>query len=129
MTIELTMLALSIVLGFVHIMVAVRAVTRQYGSKWNMGARDEVLPPMNPLAGRLTRARDNFLETFPFFAAAVLIAHVAERDGRLTAIGVQLYFWARVAYLPLYALGIPNIRTGVWLIAMAGLALILAALV
>jgi uncharacterized MAPEG superfamily protein len=129
MTIELTMLALSIVLGFVHVVVAVRAVTRQYGSKWNTGARDEILPPMEPLPGRLTRARDNFLETFPFFAAAVLIAHVAERGGRLTAIGVQLYFWARVVYLPLYALGIPKIRTVVWTIATLGIALVMASLV
>ena len=129
MTIELTMLALSIVLGFVHVMAAVRAVTRQYGSKWNMGARDEILPPMEPLPGRLTRARDNFLETFPFFAAAVLIAHVAERNGLLTLIGVQLYFWARVAYLPLYALGIPKIRTVAWIIATLGIALVMASLV
>ena len=129
MTIELTMLALSIVLGFVHIMVVVRAVTRQYGSKWNMGARDEILPPMEPLPGRLTRARDNFLETFPFFAAAVLIAHVAERNGLLTLIGVQLYFWGRVVYLPLYALGIPRIRTLVWTIATLGIGLVMASLV
>ena len=129
MTIELTMLALSIVLGFVHVMAAVRAVTRQYGSKWNMGARDEILPPMEPLPGRLTRARDNFLETFPFFAVAVLIAHVAERNGLLTLIGVQLYFWARVAYLPLYALGIPKIRTVAWIIATLGIALVMASLV
>jgi uncharacterized MAPEG superfamily protein len=129
MTIELKMLALSIVLGFVHIMAAVRAVTRQYGSKWNMGARDEAMSPLEPLPGRLTRARDNFLETFPFFAAAVLIAHVAGRDGMLTAVGVQFYFWARLVYLPLYAFGIPRIRTLVWIVAMVGILLILAALV
>jgi uncharacterized MAPEG superfamily protein len=129
MTIELKMLALSIVLGFAHVLIAVRAVTRQYGSRWNMGPRDEVMPPLNPLAGRLDRARRNFLETFPFFAAAVLIAHVAGRDGLLTALGVQLYFWARLVYLPLYAFGIPRIRTLVWIVAMLGILLILVALV
>src|SRR5882724_11531169 len=128
MTIELQMLALSIVLGFVHIIAAVRAVTRQYGSKWNTGARDEAMPPLNPLAGRLTRARDNFLETFPFFVAAVLIGHVAGRHGVLTVLGVHLYFWARLVYLSLYAFGIPMIRTLVWTVAMLGLLLILVAL-
>lgn len=129
MTIELWTLTASIVLGFVHVLVAVRFVTRQYGSRWNMGPRDAVMPPLEPLPGRLDRAKHNFLETFPFFAAAVLIAHVAGRDGILTAIGVQLYFWARLVYLPLYAFGIPRIRTLVWIAAMAGIVLILVALV
>jgi uncharacterized MAPEG superfamily protein len=129
MTIELKMLALSIVLGFAHVLIAVRAVTRQYGTRWNMGARDNIMPPLEPLPGRLDRARANFLETFPFFAAAVLIAHVAGREGELTALGVQLYFWARLVYLPLYAFGIPKFRTLVWIIAMAGILLILVALV
>ena len=129
MTIELTMLALSVVLGFVHIMAAVRAGTRQYGSAWSNSPRDEAVPPLNPAAGRLSRARNNFLETFPFFAAAVLIAHVAGRDGILTALGVQVYFWGRVVYLPLYAFGVPRIRTLAWLVASLGIALVMAALV
>lgn len=129
MTIELKMLALSIVLGFAHVLIAIRAVTRQYGTRWNMGPRDDIMPPLEPLPGRLDRARANFLETFPFFAAAVLIAHVAGREGDLTALGVQLYFWARLVYLPLYAFGIPKFRTLVWVIAMAGTLLILVALV
>ena len=128
MTIELKMLALSIVLGFAHVLIAIRAVTRQYGTRWNMGPRDAIMPPLEPIPGRLDRARANFLETFPFFAAAVLIAHVAGRDGMLTALGVQLYFWARLVYLPLYAFGIPKFRTLVWIIAMAGILLILVAL-
>ena len=128
MTIELKMLALSIVLGFAHVLIAIRAVTRQYGNRWNMGPRDAIMPPLEPIPGRLDRARANFLETFPFFAAAVLIAHVAGRDGMLTALGVQLYFWARLVYLPLYAFGIPKFRTLVWIIAMAGILLILVAL-
>src|SRR5262245_26404204 len=102
MTIELTMLALSIVLGLVQIGLASGTATLQRGSGWNASARDAILPPLKGVAGRLERALRNFLETFPLFAAAVLIAHVAGRHSSMTEWGAQLYFWARVVYLPLY---------------------------
>ena len=74
MTTELTMLAPSIVLGLIQITIAAQASTRQRGADWNVGPRDEALPPLGGTAGRLDRALRNFLETFPLFAAAVLIA-------------------------------------------------------
>jgi uncharacterized MAPEG superfamily protein len=128
MGIELRMLALSILLGFVHIMLSAQACTKQYGLRWNISARDESMPPLDTLGGRLQRAAHNFSETFPLFAAAVLIAVVAGKQGALTDWGTQLYFWARVVYLPLYAFGIPVLRTIVWTVAMVGLFLNLAAL-
>jgi len=122
------MLALSILLGFVHITLAAQATTKQYGLRWNMSPRDEPMPPLGPLAGRLQRASHNFLETFPLFAAAVLMAITAGKQGALTNWGTQLYFWARVVYLPLYAYGISVARTIVWAVATVGIGLILAAL-
>ncbi len=128
MTIELDMLALSIVLGLVHIVLQATAATGQYGLEWNAGARDVPQPPLPAVAGRLQRALHNFLETFPLFAAAVLVAHVANRHSAPTAWGAQLYFWGRVVYLPLYAAGIPYVRTLVWTVATIGIVLILVAL-
>jgi uncharacterized MAPEG superfamily protein len=128
MTIELATLSFSIILGFVHIVLSSHAVSRQRGYRWAASARDDAVPPLSGLAGRLERALHNYLETFPFFAAAVLMAHVTDRHGALTIWGSQLYFWARVAYLPLYASGIPLVRSLVWNIAAIGIALILAAL-
>jgi uncharacterized MAPEG superfamily protein len=128
MTIELHMLALTVVLGFVHVFLAGHFRTRQYGKAWNVSARDDAMPPLNRTAARLARAQANFFETFPFFAVAVLIAHLAGRTGAITLIGVQLYFWARVAYLPLYVFGVPVIRTLVWSVGTLGIALILIAL-
>lgn len=122
------MLALSIVLGLVHLVLASHAKSRQYGYRWAAGARDAVQAPLTGVAGRLERAAANFLETLPLFAAAVLIAHVAGRHGVLTHWGVQLYFWARVAYLPLYAFGVPLVRSLVWNIALVGIVFMLVAL-
>ena len=42
MTIELSVLAWGCILGILHIFIAVWFKTRQYGTKWNVGARDEV---------------------------------------------------------------------------------------
>jgi uncharacterized MAPEG superfamily protein len=128
MTIELQMLALSIVLGLLQIILAASMSTSQRGLDWNAGPRDEIKPPLTGTAGRLDRALRNFLETFPLFAAAVLIAHVANRHSAMTVWGAQLYFWGRVIYVPLYAFGVPFVRTLVWLVATLGLVLILLAL-
>jgi uncharacterized MAPEG superfamily protein len=129
MTIELQMLALSIVLGFVQIALAQHLKNRQYGYAWNAGPRDGEMPALNPVAGRFVRASANFLETFPFFAAAVLMAHVANRHSFLTFWGVQLYFWGRVAYVPAYAAGIPWTRSCIWTVSVVGIVLLLVALI
>lgn len=129
MAVELRMLALSILLGFVHIFLSTQARTTQYGLDWNIGARDQEVPPLNNLAARLQRAQNNFLETFPLFAAAVLIAMLAGRGGALTHWGVQLYFWARVIYLPLYAFGVRVVRTIAWTVSIVGIGLVLVALI
>jgi uncharacterized MAPEG superfamily protein len=128
MTPELLMLTLSTVLGFVHIIASACATTAQYGSKWNVGARDAEMPPLHAVAGRLQRASRNFLETFPLFAVLVLIADAVNRHGALTVWGSELYFVCRVIYLPLYAAGIPVARTVVWSAASLGIFMVLIAL-
>ena len=128
MTTELLMLALSVVLGFVHIYTSSIAKTHQYGRQWNVSARDAEMPPLGTVASRLARAQSNFMETFPLFVAAVLMADAANHHGALAVWGSQLYFYARVLYLPIYAAGIPVLRTVVWNVATLGIVMVLAAL-
>jgi len=128
MTIELTLLALSIGLGLVHIVAASHSASLQRGYRWAASARDEPSDPLLGIAGRLDRASTNFLETFPLFAAAVLACNALGRHNALTEWGAQLYFWGRVVYLPLYAAGIPLVRSLVWNGATVGILLCLAAL-
>ena len=101
MTIELKMLALSVALGLIQIVTASHAASMQRGYRWAAGPRDEIPPPLTGIAGRLDRAVRNFLETFPFFAAAVLVAQIVGRHDWMTVWGVQLYFWARALYVAL----------------------------
>ncbi|HET9031684.1 MAG TPA: MAPEG family protein [Dokdonella sp.] len=128
MSIEIKMLVWSIVLGLVHILLASIFVTRQRGLKWNAGARDGVAEPLVGIAGRLDRASRNFLETFVFFAVVVVALQLTGKSDAQTMLGAQLYFWARLVYLPVYAAGIPYLRTLVWAVSVAGLVLLLCGL-
>jgi len=125
MAIELKILALGALLLFVHIFTATRFKTAQWGRKWNVGARDEVLDAPNPVTGRTMRAQANFLETFPIAIIALIGVVVAQRTSQWTALGGWIWLGARVVYLPLYAVGVPVIRTVVWTISMVGLAMVL----
>lgn len=126
--IELRMLAWAVVLGLIQLFAAAALMTRQRGMQWNASARDGVPTPLTGVAGRLERAQRNFLETFPFFAAAALAVVLTRRGDAMTALGAQLYFWARLAYVPLYAAGIPYVRSLVWVASVAGLLLVLRVL-
>ena len=125
MHVELKILALGAILLFVHICTATRFKTAQYGRQWNVGARDEALPPANAVTGRLIRAQANFQETFPIAIVALLGVVVAGKTSQWTTLGGLIWLGARVVYLPLYAVGVPVIRTVVWTIGMVGLAMVI----
>jgi uncharacterized MAPEG superfamily protein len=69
------------------------------------------------------------LESLVLFAGLVLVAHVTNRNNALTALGAQLFFWARLAHAVVYTAGIPWLRTGVWAVSIVGLLLIFLQLV
>ncbi|MEA3044329.1 MAG: hypothetical protein QOH47_2167 [Sphingomonadales bacterium] len=125
MTTELTVLAWGCVLALLHVFAAAQVKTRQYGTAWNLGARDEELPPARPIVGRLARAQANFFETFPVMVAAVLIVSAAGLTNRWTAMGALLWLGARAVYLPLYALGVRYLRSLAWAVALAGIVMVL----
>lgn len=124
-----TVLALSILLGLFHILLAGALVTANRGIAWNMGNRDGDPPPVSVHAARAQRASWNFLETFVFFAAAVVCVIAIGRDGARAQLGAEIYFWARVAYLPIYLIGIPVIRSLVWIASLVGLLIVVTAII
>lgn len=123
MTIELYALMAAVVLGLVHITLASFAFKAQVGNRYTVGARDEGLLPTG-IAARLYRANANFLETFPYFAVCVLVVHVVGASGLLSQIGCGLYLAGRILYLPLYAAGLPWVRSFSWNAATLGLVLV-----
>jgi uncharacterized MAPEG superfamily protein len=125
---ESTMLLWSVVLGLVQIVLATVASNNDLGLPYNIGSRDE--PPTKPLsriAGRLARASNNFRETFGLFAVSVILVMLLHRQTSGSALGAQLYFWARLVYVPVYALGIQWVRTIVWTVSIIGLVMVLLA--
>ncbi len=126
--IELKLLGATLILAIVQILLTAQLRTRQYGRSWNTGARDETMPPLEALPARMLRAQANLFETLPLFVAAVLAAAVSGRLGFKTMLGANLYFWARLVYVPLYATGVPVVRTLVWLTSLIGLLVVIAGL-
>jgi len=122
------MLALAVVLALAQIVAASHAASLQRGYRWTASPRDEAVPALRGVAGRLERAQRNFLETFPLFAAAVLAAQLSDTHNALTEWGARLYLWARVLYVPLYAAGVPLVRSLVWNVATVGIMLLLVGL-
>ena len=128
MTTELSILGWTLVLAIVQFLLPAGFRNREAGLEFNAGPRDKPGPPVGKVTGRLQRAQKNLYETLPLFAAAVLIAHVAHREGMLTLAGAWTYLVARIVYVPLYGFGVPMVRSLVWGVSLLGLALVLFAI-
>lgn len=128
MPIELTLLVWATLLAVVQAVIAVNGAMMQVGLPTLSGNR-EGMPEITGWAGRAARAHRNLLESLVLFAALVLVAHATDQLNAMTALGAQLFFWARVAYAVVYLAGIPWLRTGVWAVSVVGLALIFLQLV
>jgi uncharacterized MAPEG superfamily protein len=125
---ELTIAVWMLIIALVQILLPAMFRNRETGIDYNAGPRDEAGPPVGIITGRLQRAQRNLYETLPLFLAAVIIAHMTGREGSLTYIGAWLYLCGRILYIPAYAFGIPYIRSLIWVASLAGLGLIILAL-
>lgn len=126
--VEMTMLALAVILGLVQIVLSLSSKTMHRGLAYGLGPRDEPGATLGPCAARLERALENFKETFPLFAVAVLAAAATGRLNGTTAWGAELYLLGRVLFVPIYAWGIPVARTLVWTASIIGILAILVGL-
>jgi uncharacterized MAPEG superfamily protein len=113
----------SAVLTLVLVVIAVGGATLQVGLPTLAGNR-EGLPEMTGWAGRAARAHRNMLESLVLFAVLVLVAHIIGIHNPMTLLGVQLFFWGRVAHAIIYIAGLPWLRTVAWTVSVVGLVLI-----
>ena len=124
-SVEIQMLCWSIVLGLLQLVIATSLATREQGLAYNLSPRDMPPPPVTTLTGRFQRAFGNFRETFVYFAVSVLVVTMLNKTNATTALGAEIYFWARLLYVPIYAAGIPAVRTLIWAASIAGLVMVL----
>lgn len=127
MSAELLLLVAASVWGFVQLVAAAQAANIQYGLKWAASPRDVEMPPLKPIPGRINRNFRNYMETFPFFAVAVLAAQAAGVHSELTLWGSVAYVVGRIVYTVLYVSGIPLIRSLFWNVAAFGMLAVFAA--
>jgi uncharacterized MAPEG superfamily protein len=107
-------------LGMLHLLVVAHFQRRQYELRWIASSRDEPRPPLSGVGGRLERAFRNYLETYPFFLSFIVAAVLTHRTNAWTSWGAFTYVLARIIYVPLYASGIPLIRSLAWNVATFG---------
>jgi uncharacterized MAPEG superfamily protein len=124
--VELKLLGVAVLIGVLQLMWAAVASQQQRGFAWAAGPRDEERE-VTGVAARLQRAMVNYLETFPLFTAVLLAAILLGHSGPMSLLGAWLYVIARAVYVPLYAAGVPMLRSIVWCVAMAGIVLELVA--
>ena len=128
MSLELKLLVWSVALAFAQCLIAVTGATLQVGLPTLAGNREN-MPVITGWGGRAERAHRNMLQSLVLFTALVLAAQVTNKLDATTALGAQLFFWGRLAYAAVYLIGLPWIRTLVWLVAVVGMVLIFARLV
>jgi len=126
-SVELQILYCAVALGVIQVVLATLFSVAGRGMKWGVGSRDEGWPAIGNIGARTDRAWKNFLETFPLFAAAVLVAHAMDKSTAVSVLGAQLYIWGRLLYVPLYMFGVPWLRTLAWAVAFAGILMVMAA--
>jgi uncharacterized MAPEG superfamily protein len=95
------------------------------GIKWTRGGRFDNARPRDPafyqdaLAARALGAHQNGIETFPFFAVAVLLAEFRDSPQRLIDELAVLFLIVRIAYVFTYVGNRPTLRSILWTVAFA----------
>jgi len=87
-----------------------------------VGNRENV-PPPSRLAARADQAARNMIENMILFVALAAAVHFAGKESGSAQLGANIFFWARLAYWPVYLAGIIYLRTALWTVGVIGLAM------
>jgi uncharacterized MAPEG superfamily protein len=131
MTPELTVLTLAALLQFVQFALYAVPANMQLGTGYTMSARDrEPSKQLSEKAARLGRAMSNHFEGLILFTIAVGVIQMSGQNSGVTAACAWIYLFARIAYIPAYALGWNPWRSFIWAAGfMATLVMLLASLI
>jgi uncharacterized MAPEG superfamily protein len=123
MTPELSWLSATAALFAFYILGEIIAANVHYPLKDLLGPRDS-LAPASPALGRAKRATANMIEAMCLFLPVVLAAILSGRTNEWTALGCMIFFFARLAFAPLYWFGVPVLRTLAFFAGIAGVIMI-----
>jgi uncharacterized MAPEG superfamily protein len=128
MTPELFWLTLTVIFtGLLWVPYILNRITVRglFGSMANPSRTDK---PHAEWANRLMFAHDNAVENLVVFAPLVLILAQLDYSDKTTVYACAVYFWARVAHLVVYTLGLPVFRTLAFAVGFAAQAVLALAI-
>lgn len=85
---------------------------------------DEPTPP--PWAQRAKAAHVIAIENFPIFAALIFVLNTSAISNSVTQSASALYFFGMLAHYVVFTLGIPYLRTVLYMVAGFGVEVVLA---
>jgi len=88
---------------------------------WQIMGNRDTKPEESVIAARLNRAKKNMQEALPLFLGLAVLALVKDGDTSKAVSGATIFLVARIVYIPIYAAGIPVLRSLVWFAGMVGL--------
>ena len=116
----LTTVVLLVLLLYVA-QIFLQETSRYRFNLWQIMGNRDTRPEESVVAARLNRAKNNMLEALPLFLGLAMLALAKGRNADLAVNGASIFLFARVIYIPIYAAGIPILRSLVWLAGMAGM--------
>jgi uncharacterized MAPEG superfamily protein len=110
-----------LVLALYMVQLFLQETSRFAFDLWGIVGNRDNPPELSVVAARLDRAKNNMLESLPFFLALALLALARGDDTPEAVYGATIFLVARVVYVPAYVSGVRMLRSLVWLAANAGL--------
>jgi uncharacterized MAPEG superfamily protein len=118
-----------LVLALYMVQIFLQETSRFSFDFWGIVGNRDNLPEMSVVAGRLDRAKNNMLEALPIFLALALLALIKGGDTSKAAHAAFVFLVARVVYVPAYVSGITMLRSLVWVVGVASLAMMALSLI
>ena len=115
MSSELSILALYGVLVIATIVIQVLLAVPQVGLPYLASPRDDGRN-LEGVPGRALRCVQNSVVAMALFAPAVLILQAKGGFTANSLLAAQIFLIARLIYVPLYLIGTPWLRTGIWMV-------------
>ncbi|MFK7732263.1 MAG: MAPEG family protein [Pseudomonadales bacterium] len=107
-------------LAFVLIFPPLIAAIQSNGLQWAFGNRN-IPADLPEWASRAQRAQRNTVDVLLPFAIILIGVQSAGVPPEQLLFGTALFFWSRVAYAIVYIIGIPYLRTAIFLAGVAGM--------
>ena len=122
---EVTCLELSVLLWIAHVVCQALTAHGEFGSAYLVGPRDTNRAVKGIVHGRATRALNNYMENLAPFVGLDVALIATQHTGGL---GATIWILGRIAYLPLYLLGVSFARSAAWGVGLVGLLMMLGRL-